>query len=603
MVATTGVSPEAISLPKGGGAVRSLGATFDTDLNTGSGSYTVPIDLPAGPNAIKPQVDLRYQTSSANGPFGFGWALSQLAIARESDGRIPAYDDTDEFLLPGSETLVEIEPNRYRPKVDTMHWRIERSDNSWILISTWGARHRLGISAQSRIGRPGSTGATAIWLLEEMEDTNGNKVVYRYRAEGAQRYLASIEWGTYELRFVYEQRPDPVRSGRLGFLLTTGLRCASLELHITTLEPSLARSWTFDYEQAEGAGWSLLSKVTHRGHPEVGDPLAGPPLTFGYSPLLKPILQRRTAARHSGLPPLRSGRFEMVDWNGDGLPDLLGLHRGRARVWPNLGRGRWGRPRTVGHLPVAVALDDPGVAFADFAGNGTADLIWLDRPLTGHYPLKPGGGFDAPRFERWSPSPALSDRDSRLVDLDGDGVVDLLSTRGRFWELYFRTAHGGWRRKAHLVASASAPPVRLSDPRVHLADMNGDGLVDLVRVTGAGVACWPYVDIGVWGGEIRLENPPDLPRNFDPQRLQLTDITGDGCADLVYVAFDRVFYWLNAGGFKLGERREVRHTPPSTLEDLRWGDMEGTGTTGILWSLGTGARRGEQFYLDLAGGS
>src|SRR5262249_38766480 len=140
-----------------------------------------------------------------------------------------------------------------------------------------------------------------------------------------------------------------------------------------------------------------------------------------------------------GLKPGRfeSGRIELIDWDGDGLPDALEIADGHLRVWPNLGRGRWGMPRSVGQVPAPLAFDEAGCAFADMDGNGTADLILLDRPLSGYYPHQPGGGFGRLVSWRSVPSHALSAGDARLVDLDGDGVTDLLVTGDDFWALYY----------------------------------------------------------------------------------------------------------------------------------------------------------------------
>ncbi|WP_458189504.1 hypothetical protein [Haladaptatus sp. NG-WS-4] len=46
----SGVSEQVISLPEGGGALKGIGETFSADLHTGTGNFTVPIDLPAGRN-------------------------------------------------------------------------------------------------------------------------------------------------------------------------------------------------------------------------------------------------------------------------------------------------------------------------------------------------------------------------------------------------------------------------------------------------------------------------------------------------------------------------------------------------------------------------
>ena len=49
--ADASVEGSVISLPKGGGAVSGLGETFSPDLFTGTGNFSVPIAVPAGPAA------------------------------------------------------------------------------------------------------------------------------------------------------------------------------------------------------------------------------------------------------------------------------------------------------------------------------------------------------------------------------------------------------------------------------------------------------------------------------------------------------------------------------------------------------------------------
>ena len=75
--------------------------------------------------------------------------------------------------------------------------------------------------------------------------------------------------------------------------------------------------------------------------------------------------------------------------------------------------------------------------------------------------------------------------------------------------------------------------------------MNGDGLQDLVRVDGAGVTYWPYLGNAAWAAPVDWRTRRRCRRRFDPDRLFLSDIDGDGCADLVYVDAERVLYWLN----------------------------------------------------------
>jgi Salmonella virulence plasmid 65kDa B protein len=86
---TSGVDDQILSMPKGGGAFQSLGITFEADLNTGTGSFGIPIELPAGPDGIKPEFTLRYHSAAANGRFGISWTLGSITVARKIGGTNP----------------------------------------------------------------------------------------------------------------------------------------------------------------------------------------------------------------------------------------------------------------------------------------------------------------------------------------------------------------------------------------------------------------------------------------------------------------------------------------------------------------------------------
>lgn len=73
-----------------------------------------------------------------------------------------------------------------------------------------------------------------------------------------------------------------------------------------------------------------------------------------------------------------NGRRELVDFNGDGLPDLMEIRNGRSVVWENKGNCVWGRPHSKDSFPLPVELEGQSVAFADMEGNDTADLLFMD---------------------------------------------------------------------------------------------------------------------------------------------------------------------------------------------------------------------------------
>ena len=94
-----GVQAPAISLPKGGGAIRGIGEKFGANPVTGTGSMSVPIATSSGRSGFGPQLSLSYDSGAGNGPFGFGWSLSLPSISRKTDKGLPKYFGASDFSV------------------------------------------------------------------------------------------------------------------------------------------------------------------------------------------------------------------------------------------------------------------------------------------------------------------------------------------------------------------------------------------------------------------------------------------------------------------------------------------------------------------------
>lgn len=105
-------------------AVGATKGMFDVDL-LGNATYTIPLEVP--PGIVKPSLALVYNSSSGNGPVGFGWSLvgavSRIArcpkiYARDSQAA-PTMSADDRFCLDGVALIsTQAEPPVYRTEVD-----------------------------------------------------------------------------------------------------------------------------------------------------------------------------------------------------------------------------------------------------------------------------------------------------------------------------------------------------------------------------------------------------------------------------------------------------------------------------------------------------
>jgi RHS repeat-associated protein len=646
-------SSQVISLPQGGGALQGIGEKFSPDLHTGSGNFTVPIALPPGRNGFQPQLNLVYSTGHGNGPFGLGWNLSVPGVSRKTSKGVPWYDDSkDVFILSGAEDLVPVTgapPGaiRYRPRTENLFARIDHyhdaSNDYWEvrskegLVSHYGTPRPLNAPPSwldpAVIREPDKTGHVYAWRLTTTTDPFGNRIQYSYQrdpkqSDGAhswdQNYVSEIRYVDYadpktpqflvSVRFTYEDRPDPFSQYRSGFEIRTLKRCKQIEVSTNAGVVTRTRTYhvVFLDEKAPPPGElpvngvSLLSQIRVEGHD--GDQSEFlPPLEFSYS-RFEP--QKRSFSPVTGpdLPSvsLANTDHELADLTGNGLPDIVETN-GTVRYWGNRGNGHFDLPRQMQTAPVGLRLSDKGVQLIDANGDGRIDLLVTTREISGYYPSRFGGTWDRHSFKRYSVAPGfdLKDPEVRLVDLDGDGVTDAIRSGSRM-ECFFNDPEKGWTetRWVERRALETFPNINFSDPRVKWADMTGDGFQDIALIHDGLVEYWPNLGRGNWGKRVLMNNCPRFPYRYNPKRILLGDVDGDGLADIVYVEDTKVTLWINQSGNRWSDPITIQGTPRvSDTDAVRLIDLLGNGVTGILWSSdANGQSRINMFFLDFTGG-
>ena len=580
----TGTSPGVVSLPGGGGGVSPLGDRFQPDLLRGTGNYAVPLHLPKGANELQPSLSLTYSTGQGSGPFGYGWSLNVSRIERRTDRGIPSYTDADTFVIGGAEVLVPVGGNRYRPKTDSQFWMIERLADRWRVRTGDGRTLLFGQTAASRELNGGSVFA---WYLDEEIDPAGNRVTYTYRRDGSQLYLAEMQYSIFAVQIAYEPRPDVLRNGRAGFERLTALRASRIELHCARLAPTLMRTWRLDYEQAAN-GASLLARVSLSATVD-GVTALSPALGFEYSRV--DFRKWRVHEMRAEIPPARLDSLgtQLVDLTGDGLPDVMRSEGGRTFVWRNRGDGRFEGPTALAEVPPLLSLARSNVALADLDGNGRVELFGADQPLQLAFEADGEGGFDAtPIVFRSTPSLRLADGSTRLTDIDGDGVTDLLATGRSHHLLYHHEPRRGWDEPVAIGRVADLerfPDVAFGERGVRLADMTGDGLQDFIVVRSGDVTYWPHLGEGRWGGRVRMAHPPVFPPGYRDDRLLVVDLDGDGCSDVVYLDVARTLIWLNQSGVGFAQPIELPVAPAAGAQPFI-SDFFGDGRPGIAWDGG-----------------
>jgi len=617
------VKPNVLSLPSGPGSIDGLGEAFQPQLNSGTASHSVPLAAPPGRAGFAPSLALQYNSGAGMDWFGMGWRVDLPFIQRQTERGLPRYrdfpgdvpdaGDADRIVDWTGEELVFIGNGVFRKEHESDFTRYARMGDGWEARRSDGVRMWFGSGPASQVSD--GEGRVFRWLIEGMEDPNGNRILFTHEAldDTRQLYCRRIEYNQpssgegMAVVFEYEERPDPVLDYRPTFLLATRYRCTEIRM---TEGGSLVRAYRLAYAATSDVQpHSLLASITQVGRDGVS---TLPPASFTYT-TFDPADARTFGM--DGAPTLRLGDGgELFDVTGNGLPDIIDTRDTVHDYFLNLGPDgnglvKWsGRLEMQGVTPPAGFQDD-NTQVADLDGDAVSELLVLAGNDILCFVLEGEDTARGWRHDREYPNTdfRFDNPNVRLVDLNGDRKVDALRTDSLDFVAWYSEPNDRW--SAAEVQPSPAPGIQFANGDLQLADMNGDRLLDLVRVLNDVLVYYPSMGFGRFGPPVVYSNSP-FGANA-PSDYHLIDVNGNGLSDVVLRVGggSQVRVWLNKGvdphnlsAGLLADPFNVSGPYADGNTQVRAADMNGNGSVDLLFNTFPSGGPDTFAFLDFAPG-
>lgn len=518
---------------------------------TGGASYTIPIEVPPGTKGLQPNISLVYNSQSGVGIAGKGWNISGLSSIRRKGKSIfhnnkvegIKFDDTDNFIYDGN-VLVPFagengqENTEYRTEIESYIkcYSLGRIGNSpaYFTVETKDGS-KIYYGTDNSTGNIASRTEGLYWNISKIIDEYGNYMTFSYDNNSSTtgdfliseiNYTGNISLGQAPYNKVVFEYEDYTGFTAYYFDGVKYQNTKRLKYIKTYAEGQLVKTYDIIYSNNTSNTQFSISEIKEINY--LGEELNSTKFSWDLSDNSEITFQ--SSSYIEGL------NYSMYYPGDDSSPDA--------------NRNNWFR-------------------IGDIDGDGDNDIILVGRTsLNNNFSVyvykNDGEGAFSPAENIYPYTSGLSGnlKEILVMDWDKDGKADILSVHNNGIQLLTYNSYSNLLEFNKVLTTENITflneglgekPSFAGIIGSSFADINGDGVLDLIRVEDEGIT---FKMGSREDGTIEYTGTPmSFRESFDSEkhRVLFGDVNGDGMSDMVVFHTNYVYVYLaNGNGFDYG---------------------------------------------------
>lgn len=543
-----------------------------------------------------------------------------------------------------SDNLYKI--TKYKPRVEGLFALIEKyerksdGDIHWVTTSGDNTKSIYGKDTSARLVNCNDKSEVYKWLIELTYDDKGNAIKYLYKQENDQNidleklsnhermqdgklqysnvYISKIlytnidsfsgstslnesdfyfetifDYGEYDVKFhetsQWEERYDSFSSCTSGFEVRTTRqlkRIFTIHRFEDMVDGSSVTSCIkFNYDNS--SVHSLLTSTESIGYRKKEDGsysfLSLPPTVFNYTE--DKINSEFGIVENLTNPNIPSGimnGYTFVDLYNEGINGILYENQGALYYLQNMGNAKFTNPKELKNIPNLRGLNDK-FSLQDIDANTVKSFMSISPDSVISYGVD---SVDNPKVFSSNINFKVSTSDVTNLDLNGDGKADLLKINSNELAFWINEGSMGYKSQEKIFLNRSLEvDLEHYKNNMFLADINGDGLTDIVFVFNDKILYYLNFGYGKFSTKYSLSiDPITANDSFSVSNVKFSDINGDGCDDMLYLHSDKISLYRNYSGNDL-VCEIIENTPNfSNFHQCDIVDLFGKGTKCIVYS-------------------